>query len=122
MQPRFSITVDPIASVMRIAMSGFFEQADIDAFVRARNAAFRDLRSRPNQHRTLVDIRGMKIQSQGSVEAFAKVLNDPAHASRRLVFVVEASLARMQIERAAAGRGAGFFLSVEAAEAWLLQP
>jgi hypothetical protein len=122
MQPRFAIAVDTTASVIRITMSGFFEQADIDAFVGARNAAYRDLHCRPHQHRTLVDIRGMKIQSQRSVEAFAKVLADPSYASGKLVFVVEASLARMQIERAAAGRGAGFFLSVEAAEAWLLQP
>ncbi|WP_440843426.1 hypothetical protein [Sphingomonas sp. 22176] len=103
-------------------MSGFFAIEDIVRFVAARDQAHHLLKSAPNAHVTLVDIRGMKIQSQDSVESFRHVLNNPKFASRRLAIVVAQSLARLQIKRAAGERDARYFDSVEGAEAWLLAP
>lgn len=122
MKGSFSIEVDQCTSFVRIIMSGFFELADIQRFVASRDIEHRRLRCSANGHTTLVDIRGMKIQSQASVEEFTHILRDPKHASRKIAFVVETSLARQQIQRAATGRGAGFFLGVEEAEAWLREP
>lgn len=120
MDAAFSIDVDASKSLVRIAMSGFFSMDDIVRFVAARDRAHHLLQCRPNDHVTLVDIRGMKIQSQDSVESFKHVLNNPKFASKRLAIVVAQSLARMQIKRAANGRDAHYFDSIEGAEAWLL--
>ncbi len=107
---------------MRITMSGFFDPAHIHRFANARDEAHRSLRSRPNQHVTLVDIREMQIQSQDSVTAFQRLLGDPASRSRKIAFVVTRSLARMQLKRAVADRSAGYFdENIDAAERWLLE-
>lgn len=120
MEAAFSIDVDASNSLVRIVMSGFFAMEDIVRFVAARDRAHDQLTCGPNGHVTLVDIRGMKIQSQDSVESFKHVLNNPKFASRRLAVVVAQSLARMQVKRAAGDRDARYFDSIEGAEAWLL--
>ncbi len=120
MEAAFSIDVDASTNIVKIEMSGFFATEDIVRFVAARDQSHRLLTCGPNQHGTLVDIRGMKIQSQDSVESFKHVLNNPRFASKRLAIVVAQSLARMQIKRAASTREACYFDSVEQAEAWLL--
>lgn len=119
-QADFSITVDPRLSLVRITMSGFFEAKDIVRFTQARDAAHLQLRSAPNQHLTLVDIRAMEIQAQDSVAAFQRVLANPAIISRRLAFVVARSLARLQVQRAADNREAAYFTEPAEAERWLL--
>lgn len=117
---RFSINADVPTSMLRITMSGFYELPDIKRFVSALHVEHAKLRCKKNQHVTLVDIRDMKIQPQGSVEGFQSVLNDPALVSRRIAFVVEPGLARAQIQRAAAGRPAQYFSTIAGAEDWLL--
>ena len=119
MTPSFSIDVDPAESIVRIVMAGFFGPADICRFVEAVKTAHLGLRCGANEHCTLVDIRDMSIQSQATVDAFAALIADPAHASRRIAFVVAVGLARAQIRRAAADRGAYFAPTIEEAEAWL---
>lgn len=120
MEARFSIANDVAHGLMRITMSGFFEPADIARFVAARDAAFRQLKTRPNEHLSLVDIRAMDIQASESVMGFQQVLADPRYRSRRIAFVVGRSLAAMQIRRAAKGRDTQFFDELDEAEAWLL--
>jgi len=120
MQSEFNITVDPDHDLVRITLRGFFEMADIERFLIARDKAHKQLRSAPNQHATLVDIRDMKIQSQEIVAAFRHVLANPAHQSRRLAFVIASTLARMQVIRAVDEREARYFGTMEEAEAWVL--
>ncbi len=120
MEARFSIANDVAHGLMRITMSGFFEPADIARFVAERDAAFRQLKTRPNEHLSLVDIRAMDIQASESVMGFQQVLADPRYRSRRIAFVVGRSLAAMQIRRAAKGRDTQFFDELDEAEAWLL--
>lgn len=120
MTAHFLIQVDVPRALVRITMSGFFDAAAIARFVAARDAAHALLTCGANAHVTLVDIRDMDIQAQGSVAEFRAVLADPRHASRRLGFVVARSLARSQIRRAAADRAACYFETIEQAEAWLL--
>lgn len=122
MNPAYSFDVDVKQSMVRITMSGFFSPVDVEQFATDRNEAHRLLRSAPNQHVTLIDMRAMDIQSQESVVAFQRVLGDPATISRKIAFVVTRSLARMQIKRAAADRRAGYFEDdTAAAERWLLE-
>ena len=120
MEATFSISNDVPHGLMRITMAGFFEVADIARFAADRDRAQRDLKTRPNDHLTLVDIRGMDIQAADSVAQFQRLLSAPSHESLRIAFVVAKSLASMQIRRAANGRSAGYFNHVDEAEAWLL--
>ena len=123
MSATFSITAEADRDLVRISMGGFFTPEDIGRFVEARRRAHAQLRCGPNRHLTLNDVRGMKIQPRESVEAFQAMLADPAYRSRKLAFVVGATLARMQLERALSGRrDTAFFEDPAEAEAWLLQP
>ena len=100
-------------------MAGLFTLGDIGGFLEARQRAHDELGCAPNQHVTLNDLRGMKIQSQAVVAAFRAMLADPAFRSRRLAFVAGQTLARSQLMRALAGRDACCFETIEDAEAWL---
>lgn len=120
MEARFSINNDVPNGLMRITMSGFFEPADIARFAVARDRGLVELRTLPNEHLTLVDIRAMDIQAAESVAAFQQLLADPRTVSRRIAFVVGRSLSAMQIRRAAHGRDTQYFEGTEEAEAWLL--
>lgn len=100
-------------------MAGLFTPGDIHAFLEARQRAHDELGCAPNQHITLNDLRGMKIQSQEVVAAFGALLADPAYRSRRLAFVAGQTLARSQLMRALNGRDARCFEDLEEAEAWL---
>lgn len=122
MQADFSINVDPTRDLVRIRMGGFFKINDIARFIAVRDLVHETLRCGPNQHLTLVDIREMGIQSQEAVAGFGKALHDPRHISKRLAIVVSKSLARMQIQRAAAGRNVHYFTDdAGAAEQWLIE-
>lgn len=120
MKPRFSFDVDVARHYVKVTMAGLFTPADVAAFTAARDAAHRRLRCGPNAHVTLVDIRAMQIQTQDTVAEFTRLLARRDYASKRIAFVVTQSLARLQLLRAASGRGAGFFADdPDAAEEWL---
>jgi hypothetical protein len=122
MSAEYSIEVEPSRDLVRIRMGGFFEREDIEGFLEARRVAHRELTCGRNQHLTINDIRDMKIQSQEIVDAFRDMLADPAYRSRRLAFVVSATLARTQVVRALADRRARIFEDFWSAEAWLFGP
>lgn len=119
MDATFSIHIDVDRDVVRADLSGFFTVEDIARFVVVRDRAHRDLKCAQGAHVTLVDVRNMQIQSQESVAQFQRMLANPASQGRKIAFVVSQSLARMQAQRAASGRTAAYFGSVEAAEDWL---
>jgi len=116
----FTIAVDVERSLVRIAMSGFFEREDIGRFLVERHEAHARLRCGPNEHLTLNDLREMKIQSQEAVAEFQAMLGAPEYRSKRLAFVVSPTLARSQLLRALDGRDARCFETIASAEAWLL--
>ena len=119
MDAHYSFEVDPARSLIRIKMGGLFTLADIDAFCRDRREAHAQLACAPNQHLTLNDVRGMKIQLQEVVAAFRDLLAAPEYRSRRLAFVAGPTLARSQLMRALSGRDARCFEEIWSAEAWL---
>jgi hypothetical protein len=119
MSADFSITVEPERDLVRIRMAGFFTREGIAEFVESRRIAHAQLTCARNQHVTVNDLRGMKIQSQEIVEAFREMLAEPSYRSRRLAFVVSPTLARTQLTRAVAGRDVRFFEDSVLAEAWL---
>lgn len=116
----FKIEADPVTNLVRHYLAGFFEAADVERYVAARDAAHAKLTCGPHAHVTLVDVRDMKIQPQEIVQAFGAVLANPRYRSRKLAFVFSLSLARKQLVRASEGRSARFFTDIAEAEAWLL--
>jgi hypothetical protein len=120
MSATYSIDVDVARSLVRITLKGFFTPESIGSFLAERKAAHARLACGPNQHCTITDVREMKIQSQDMVEAFQRMLADPAYVSRRLAFVTAPTLARTQLLRAIGSRGARVFDTHAAAEAWVL--
>jgi hypothetical protein len=119
MAAQFTVRAEPSRDLIRIAMSGFFNPDDIQAFCDARAAQHARLTCGPNQHVTLADLRAMKVQAQDVVAAFQNMLADPAYRSRKLAFVVDRTLARSQLMRALNGRTAKCFENRVAAEQWL---
>ncbi|MES2338848.1 MAG: hypothetical protein V4537_12200 [Pseudomonadota bacterium] len=120
MSATFSIQLDAANNLVRITMSGFFGADDIGGFLAQRKAAHERLTCAPNDHCTITDVRGMKIQSQEIVGAFQEMLADPAYRSRKLAFVTAPTLARPQLLRAIGSRGARVFDCPATAEAWVL--
>lgn len=118
----FSFRVDREKSLVRITMAGLFTRADIAAFLEARREAHAALTCGRNQHLTLNDLRGLKIQPQEIVAEFRDMLGAPQYRSKRLAFVLGATLARAQLIRALGGRPLNCFETVEEAETWLLSP
>lgn len=122
MTPTYSFDIDPNRDLARITMGGFFSPDDVARFRQARDTAYQQLTCGPHEHVTLVDMRGMHIQSQEAVAEFTKLFADPAYASKALAIVVSRSLARLQVQRAAAGRTVAYFTEdMEAAERCLLE-
>ncbi len=119
MSAHFTVRAEPARDLIRIVMAGFFTEADIAAFHAARGIEHARLTCGPNQHLTLNDLTGMKVQAQDIVAAFRSLLADPAHRSRRLAFVVSPTLARSQLMRALDGRAARCFEDIVTAERWL---
>lgn len=116
----FSIDPDVAREFVRIRLFGFFSVDDIERF----EAELLRVHQRMNcgckgGPLTVTDVTGMSIQSQDVVSRWGKFLANPAHRSRRLAFVTGSTLARMQLERASAGRGARVFTDAAEAEAWL---
>ena len=121
MSASFSFDVDPSRDLVRITLSGFFHRDDVLALAEALLEALRRLTCPPSAHITLIDVRGLEIQSQETMDAFEALLSAREHRSRRLALVVAPTLARMQVERALASRpGVACFASPYDAAAWLL--
>lgn len=119
MEPFFVIDVDVPRDLVLIRMGGFFGPEAIAQFTKARNEAHARLQCAPNAHMTLTDVTDMSIQSQEMVTSFQTLLANPTHRSRKLAFVHASTLARMQLQRAAASRHVAYFRNAEEAEAWL---
>ena len=121
MSASFHYDVDAARNLVRLTMSGFFHRQDILAMTAARAEAYRQLNCAPNAHVTLIDVRGLKIQSQETMDAFGAMLGVREFRSRRLALVLAQTLARTQVERVLASRpGVTGFSDPAAALAWLL--
>jgi hypothetical protein len=119
MEPKFTFNLDRSRDLVRISMHGFFALEDVAAFFEARRKAHAELGLPRNQHVTLNDIRGMKIQHQEVVAAFHAGLAIAEEKARKTAIIVVTSLARAQALRAVADPSVGYFTDVPSAEAWL---
>jgi hypothetical protein len=100
-------------------LSGFFSVEDVRRYGTAIEEATRSLGGHPTRQRMLNDITGMQIQPQEVVAAFATFVADPRYSKRKVAFIVEASLARMQLNRVKVERYSRSFGTRAEAETWL---
>jgi hypothetical protein len=119
MGPSFHISIDRDRSLMRLKLSGFFDRSSVAKMVVERNAAVKRLGCAPNMHVTFCDLSDYVLSSPEIVGEFQTMVADPRYSSRRLAFVIDASLARMQVRRIAKRTDVGYFLSADEAETWL---
>lgn len=119
MQADFDVVAVPEKNLIRLTMSGFFSKDDIDKMRNRLVCALAELGCGPNQHDTLCDIRGMKIQAQQSVSLFQDLVGSDPVRSRLLAFVVGPTLARLQARRLTDREGVCFFSEMQEAENWL---
>jgi hypothetical protein len=96
MDTKFTFKLEPLFGLVRISMHGFFGLEDVAAFFEARRRAHAELGLPRNQHVTLNDIRGMKIQHQEVVAAFHAGLAVSEEKARKTAIIVVTSLARAQ--------------------------
>lgn len=119
MDAKYEIAAEPERDLVRMTMSGFFSLGDVARLDRERLGAYSRLTCRPNDHLTICDVSGMKIQSQDVVAAFTRMASDPRYASRKLAFVTGSSLARMQTRRVTDREDVAYFTDMREAESWL---
>jgi hypothetical protein len=119
MAEKFTFRIDRARGLVRITMHGFYDVQDVPAFLEARRTAHAELGLSRNQHLTLNDLRGMRVQKQEVIEAFQKGLAAPEEKARRLAIVVDAAMARGQASRAIDSADTCYFTDVVEAEAWL---
>lgn len=123
MSARYAFETDTSRDCIRLQMGGFFSPEDMPALIAARSAAHARLTCLAHAHVTLIDLREMKIQAQAMVEAFGKMLGNPAFHGRRLAVVVGPGLLRTQVRRLISERDdVQFFESARMAEAWIFSP
>lgn len=115
-----SITVDVDRSLIHMTLKGVFDEADIERFRAEREDAHWQLRSKRNEHVTLVDIRELGPQSEASLEAFSAFMRDDKKRSLRLAFVTGPMRSKLQVRRAAGDREVGYFTDIGQARTWLL--
>jgi hypothetical protein len=121
MTPTFTITIEPERKLLRVTLGGFFDLQDVIALENEKRAALLRLGCAQNEHLSLIDVSGCKLQSQDVVQAFQSAIGDKRYMSKRIAFVTGSSLARMQVRRMLERKDAAFFETVEAAEAWLFE-
>ena len=119
MRDKFTFTLDRDRGLVRITMHGFWGLKDVEAFFETRRKVLAELGLPRNQHMTLTDLRGMKIQAQDVILSFQQGLAVPEEKARRLAIVVDAAMARAQANRAIASVDTRYFTEIEPAEAWL---
>lgn len=119
MAGHFTIRTDRTRGLLHVTMSGFYTVDDVTHYHAAVVAASEALGRAPSAQVMICDISAMQIQSQGIVAAFARVMDDPRYAERRVAFVVASTLARMQLMRIISGRDVAIFTQTAEAETWL---
>jgi hypothetical protein len=101
-------------------LSGFFDAQDLRRFQAEIDAAFARLTCPPNTHLSLLNVSECALQSQAVVAGFEQLLARPDRRARRTAFVLETSLARMQVRRLLPARpDTAMFEDEASALAWL---
>ncbi|RYY28988.1 MAG: hypothetical protein EOP62_01335 [Sphingomonadales bacterium] len=122
MNPTYTVSIDRFRKLLRVSLGGFFSVSDVVSLERDKRAALADLNCGRNQHYTLVDVSACKLQPQDVVAAFQVAIADQRFMARKIAFVTESSLARMQVRRIVQRPDADIFTTLAQAEAWLFEP
>lgn len=122
MSPTYTVSIDRSRKLLRVSLGGFFSVSDVVALERDKRAALAELNCGRNRHFSLIDVSECKLQPQDVVAAFQVAIADQRYMARKIAFVTESSLARMQVRRIVRRDDADIFQTIADAEAWLFEP
>lgn len=114
---RYEFTADPQNMLMRLVVSGFWNEAVADRFERDYRKAIGSLKGRP--YRMIVDAGAYDLPPQDLMARFGRIANDPALKARYAAVITRSALLKMQIARAFDDRVRAFSSEGEAVT-WLL--
>lgn len=119
----FEVEIDYAARIISVRMSGVLSIDQAHACARAKEAAVHDLGLPYDAHSTLVDVRGLRLQTQEVFAIFTNFVATTKHKSRKIAVVAGEGTARMQFrrvaERAPLRDDLRFFTLVDEACDWL---
>lgn len=122
--PHYEIEVDPRTCFMRLTFAGMMDHAIIDRFEQEMAAAIarRPVRDgRAAEWLFLCDLRAAGIQSRDISARLQSIMADHAPVMRRTAMIMSgSSLELLQARRVTASNRTDFFMSEDAARAWLL--
>ena len=101
---KFRIIADPKRHLLRIALMGHWEVADVLRYKVALGEAVQRMRTQgcpPGSIAAMVDTREGGVQSQDVVAAWQKELGSATPAPRRLATIVSSALLKRQVDRIA---------------------
>lgn len=121
MSGTISLVLDRQRRLLTYVAEGFFDEADVGRLATQKLALLRSLGGDMNDHLTLADVSGCKIQGQVVAAQFATLIADKRSLARRMAFVTgSGTLIRMQVRRLIQGiETAQLFADRTSAEAWL---
>ncbi|MDB5676318.1 MAG: hypothetical protein JWM65_3300 [Sphingomonas bacterium] len=118
----YAFEADRPHGLLRIRLSGFWDEDTARAFAVDQQAAVAALGSARGQHLVLTDLSGFKIQSQEVLHMCKAFIDGAGNPSRRLALVFGEGLARNQWKRVLGRNNMKMFNTVREAEQWLLAP
>lgn len=120
-ESKFTVAAEPDRRLVRIAMRGFWTEADIAAYdvELKRIGALMVVKGCPREEiLALVDARKLSAQSQELVESYRRRFSAPERQPRRIATLVSSALFKRQVERVALPNQRIFEDEAEALE-WL---
>ena len=121
-EEKFRIIADPKRHLLRIALMGHWEVADVLRYKAALGDAVQGMRTQgcpPGSIAAMVDTRLGGVQSQDVVAAWQKELGTVTPPPRRLATIVSSALLKRQVDRIAIANQR-LFDNEDDAMAWLL--
>lgn len=116
----YTIKADREQGMIRIEIEGFWQPETVDAYQRDLLAAIETLSARASGFVTLCDISRSPIQSQEVVAKLQAFISRSGSRPRKLAYVTNSPLSRMQGKRLADNRpDRAMFTTAAEAEAWL---
>lgn len=116
----FKMTRDDSVHIMRVYANGFWTPKTVENYYEALRLQIASDRIAHRPVKILVDKRGAPVHPQETIEALQKSFTSFYHAGDRVAAVVDTNLTKMQFRRIYSQEITRPFLSMLAAEAWLL--
>ena len=94
----YEFTTDPQNMLVRLVVSGFWNEAVVDSFERDYRKTIGSLKGRP--YRMIVNAGAYDVPPQNLMARFNRIAEDPAFKARYVAVITRSAILKMQIARA----------------------